>query len=209
MARNTGSFYLIREDMENEYIEYFDFENMTFVPKITKGVMLSTIDALTTIFLDDSELSDYIDKIKTEYKYMYKIIHKSFGKKEDKVLNAVWNDKYLSSISKLADFKVDFTNDYNFLILYDIIKAVKDKKNGLSKAITTSKKESTRLNDKNKKIILEIANSSKELLPKDMMEIFSDYNEFRALYLNYKNYSEIENNNFNEKLKGLSLILKD
>ena len=207
MARNTGSYHLIREDIENEYIEYFDFENMEFTPKITKGVMLSTIDALTTMFFSDEELSDYIDKIENEYKYTYKIIHKSFGKKEDKVLNVIWDDKKLSSISKISDFKVDFSSDYNFLILYDIINAIKDKKNGLVKAISSSKKESTKLNDRNKKIILEIANTNKEPLPKDLMEIFSDYNEFRALYLNYKYNKEIDKNNFKEKLKRL--IIKD
>ena len=207
MARNTGSYHLIREDIENEYIEYFDFENMEFTPKITKGVMLSTIDALTTMFFSDEELSDYIDKIENEYKYTYKIIHKSFGKKEDKVLNVIWDDKKLSSISKISDSKVDFSSDYNFLILYDIINAIKDKKNGLVKAISSSKKESTKLNDRNKKIILDIANTNKEPLPKDLMEIFSDYNEFRALYLNYKYNKEIDKNNFKEKLKRL--IIKD
>ena len=207
MAKNTGSYHLIREDIENEYIEYFDFENMEFIPKVTKGVMLSTIDALTTMFFSDEELSDYIDKIENEYKYTYKIIHKSFGKKEDKVLNVIWDDKKLSSISKISDFKVDFSSDYNFMILYDIINAVKDKKNGLVKAISSSKKESTKLNDRNKKIILDIANTNKEPLPKDLMEIFSDYNEFRALYLNYKYNKEIDKNNFKEKLKRL--IIKD
>ena len=207
MARNTGSYHLIREDIENEYIEYFDFENMEFTPKITKGVMLSTIDALTTMFFSDEELSDYIDKIENEYKYTYKIIHKSFGKREDKVLNVIWDDKKLSSISKISDSKVDFSSDYNFMILYDIINAIKDKKNGLVKAISSSKKESTKLNDRNKKIILEIANTNKEPLPKDLMEIFSDYNEFRALYLNYKYNKEIDKNNFKEKLKRL--IIKD
>ena len=207
MARNTGSYHLIREDIENEYIEYFDFENMEFTPKITKGVMLSTIDALTTMFLNENDLSNYTDKIESEYKYTYKIIHKSFGKKEDKVLNVIWDDKKLSSISKISDSKVDFSSDYNFLILYDIINAIKDKKNGLVKAISSSKKESTKLNDRNKKIILDIANTNKEPLPKDLMEIFSDYNEFRALYLNYKYNKEIDKNNFKEKLKRL--IIKD
>ena len=93
------------------------------------------------------------------------------------------------------------------MILYDIINAIKDKKNGLVKAISSSKKESTKLNDRNKKIILDIANTNKEPLPKDLMEIFSDYNEFRALYLNYKYNKEIDKNNFKEKLKRL--IIKD
>ena len=209
MAKNTGSYYLIREDIENEYIEYFDFENMEFLPKITKGVVLSTIDSLTTMFLSESDLSDYIDKVESIYKYTYKIIHKSFSKKEDKVLNVIWNDKYLSSISKISDSKVDFTSDYNFFILYEIINAVKDKKNGLVKTISSSKKESTKLSDRNKKIILDIANTNKEPSPKVLMEIFSDYNEFRALYLNYKYNKELDKNNFKEKLKRLSLILKD
>lgn len=209
MAKNTGSYFLVREDILNEYIEYFDFENMYFTSKLTKGVMLSTVDALTTMFNDEKELSDYIDKISQEYNFTYKILHKSFGKKEDKVLNVVWNDIYLSSLSKLADFKVDFTNDYNFQILYDIINAVKNKKNGLLKSITSSKKESTKLSDYNKKIIMEIVNTNKEPTPKDLMEIFSDYNEIRALYLNYKYNSEIKKNSFKEKLKGLSLIFKE
>lgn len=209
MAKNTGTYYLIREDIENEYFEFFDFEDMKFSTKSKKGVMLATIDALTTMFEHEEKLCDYIDKVNSDYKYTYKIIHKSFSKKDDKVLNVVWNDKYLSSISKLADFKVDFTNEHNYFLLYDIINAVKNKKNGLLKSIMSSKKESTKLSENNRKLILEIANTGKEPLPKDLMDIFSDYNEFRALYLNYKNNNEIEKNNFKEKLKGLSLIFKE
>lgn len=207
----TRGYNLIREDIENEYLEYFDFDSMSFVNKVTKDVDLSSIDALTTLFENQEELSDYIDKVEefhNEYNYSYKIIYTINKTKEEKVLKIVWNDPTLSSFSKLADGKVDFSNDKNYYTFLYIIESIKKCKNGLVKRIMTSKKESYRISDNNKKIIETLTNSKKEVSFKDLMDVFSDYKECRALYLNYKYYN-IENNiSMDDSLKSVKQLLK-
>ena len=208
MSKQDRSYNLIREDVDNEYLEYFDFETMSFINKITKGVELSTIDALTTMFTDDKELNNYIEKVDSEYNYTYKIIYTTSKKKEEKVLKVIWDDVTLSSISKLADGKVDFVSDYNYYVFLAIIDAIKNNKNGLVKRISSSKKESYRLSDQNRKIIEFIANSKEEIPFKALIEVFSDYKEFRALYLNFK-YKNLENNlSLNEQIKDVKQLLK-
>ena len=202
MSKQVGKYNLIREDIDNEYLEYFDFESMSFVNKITKGVELSSIDALTTMFFDGNDLNNYIEKIENdnEYNYTYKIIYTTNKSKEEKVLKIIWDDSTLNSISKLADGKVDFVSDYNYMTFLAIIDEIKDVKSGLARKIATSKKESYRLSDYNKKIIEVIASSKKEIPFKDLLDVFSDYKEYRALYLNFK-YNDIEQNkSFKEQL---------
>ena len=187
MAKNNGDYNLIREDIENEYIEYFDFEKMAFVDKIAKSVDISTIDALTTLFSDQEELNDYlsVSKNNNDYNYKYKIIYKQNRKSEEKLFKCIWNDPSLSSISKLSDNKVDFTSESNYSLFLKIIEDIKNNQNGLVKRIVTSRKESFKLNKNNIKIIECIA-SGEEIPLKDLMDIFSDYKEYRALYINYK-----------------------
>ena len=212
MSKQIGSYNLIREDIDNEYLEYFDFETMSFVNKVTTGLDLSSIDALTTLFEDERELSNYIDKVEefhNEYNYSYKIIYTTNKSKEEKVLKIVWNDPTLSSFSKLADGKVDFTSDKNYFTFLNIIESIKDTKNGLAKRIATSKKESYRLNEHNKKIVEVLASSKKEVPFKDLMEVFSDYKECRALYLNYK-HNNLENENlFIKQLQMIKYLIKE
>ena len=208
MSRNTGRYNLVREDIDNEHIEYFDFESMTVVNNVTKGVDISSIDALTTLFDDEKELSEYVDKVDSDYSYTYKIIFTTNKSKEEKVLKIVWNDPTLSSFSKIADGKVDFTSDYNFNTFFSIISDIKDSRNGLAKRIVSSKKESFKLNDQNKKIVEVIASSRKEIPYKDLMDSFFEYKECRALYLNYK-YNTIEyENTFQGQLEKIKKMLK-
>ena len=206
MAKLSGRYNLVREDIENEYIEYFDFETMSFVNKVTKGVDISTIDAMTTLFEDENGFVDYVSKVKddNEYFFDYKIIYATNKTKEEKILKIIWNDSKLNSISKLADGKVDFVSDLNFNLFLNIIEEIK-KKNGLTKRILTSKKESFKLNDQNRKIVEIISGLKVDVPIKDLIEVFSDYKEYRALYLNYKYFlAEKENsfqNQFNKRKK--------
>ena len=211
MSKAIGKYNLIREDIDNEYLEYFDFESMSFVNKITKGMDISSIDALTTMFLDGNDLNNYIEKLEdNEYNYTYKIIYTTNKTKEEKVLKVIWDDPTLSSISKLADGKVDFTSDHNYHTFIDIIEEIKNAKSGLARRIATSKKESYRLNDQNKKIVEVLASSKKDIPFKDLIDVFSDYKECRALYLNYKfNKIEMENSYKNQLMKIKELLKKE
>lgn len=209
MSKQLGRYNLVREDLDNENIEFFDFEAMRFVKNITKGVDLSSVDALTTMFVDGNDLSDYIDKINNEENnYTYKIIYTTSKTQEEKVLKVIWDDKVLNSISKLADDKVDFVSDYNYMTFLCIIEEIKNPKSGLVKRINSSRKESYRLSDNNKKIIDAMINSKENITLKDLIDVFSDYKEYRALYLNYK-YNNIEHNNsFEEQMNSVKRLLK-
>ena len=211
MLKDNKNYYLIREDIDNECLEYFDFETMNFVNKVTKGVNLAAIDVLTTMFPDGNSLNNYIKKVDNkEYNYTYKIIYTKNRIKEEKVLKVIWDDLTLNSMSKLADDSVDFTNDYNCSTLLSIIEEIKNVKNGLARKIATSKKESYRLNDNNIKIVEVIASSKKNIPFKDLIEIFSDYKEIKSLYLNYK-YNNLENEKTfqNQLMKIKELLNKE
>ena len=209
MSKQSGRYNLVREDIDNEYVEFFDFESMSFVNKITKGVDISTIDSMTTLFVDENDFMNYFDKIKNndEYNYKYKIIYTTNKSREEKVLKIVWDDARLNSISKLADGKVDFASDYNFSLFLEILEEIK-KKNGLTKRISTSKKESFKLNEQNRKIIEIISGLKVEVPIKDLIEVFSDYKEYRALYLNYKYYLIEKENSLQKPINKIKKLFK-
>ena len=72
----------------------------------------------------------------------------------------------------------------------------------------SSKKESYRLSDQNKKIIEVISNSKKEVPFKSLIEVISDYKEYRALYLNYKYYNLDNNISMEDDLKKVKQLLR-
>lgn len=192
--KNNAVYYLMKIDKKTSKVEYFDFDFMQFIPERKKPVPLSTIDAMTTLFTDGQELDDYLnknDERDKNYNYDFKIVFK-LRKKDanERIINPVWNDPTLSAISKISDGKVDFTYDKNLSILLTIIEMVKKAETGLARRIVGSKKDETCLNAENKKLIGALANSSKMAFTGDLMEIFSSYTEFRALYLNYKEHGK-------------------
>lgn len=205
MTKKDGIYYLIKEDILTEQTEYFDFETMDFSTSKPGGVPLSTIDSLTTIFENGYELDSYVSKEKTKkIEYRFKIIYNLKRKVKEIELDPVWNDATLNAMSKTAEGHVDFTIDNNLFTLQEIQKEILNVSSGLARRINGSRKESTKLNETNKKIIGALASGSKLIHFGDLLTIFSDYKEFRALYLNYKeNKINAYTNTLQEQLKKL------
>jgi hypothetical protein len=205
MSKNSGIYYLIKENKNTNEIEYFNFESMEFSRIIPKGVALSTLDSLTSMFQDGIEFESFIKRkdIEEEYPYEYKIEYKDKRRKQDLYLSVIWNDMRISAMSKLADGCVDYSNWSNYELLFNIIDDVKDSSSGLAKRIASSKKDSTKISDQNKKLVVVIASSRKEVPIGDILNAFKSYKEFRALYLSYK-----ENDNGLVNLKEMLKRLK-
>ena len=195
MARNNGIFFLVKKDiLDPSYEEYFDFETMDFSDKKGKGVQLSTIDALTTLFFDGQDLDNYLDKktdIEREYGYRYYISYTSRKNDEEKTMEVVWNDPILNAISKITDNKIDLAHDNVYHFYVNALDEIKDPRSGLAMSILHSKKESTRLNDYQRGIVGVLASyTSTKRAPSeyDIARAFENYKDFRALYLGYKDY---------------------
>lgn len=183
MSRSSGTYYLIKENVEEDKIEIFNFEIMDFARVEKRGVALSTIDSLTSFFEDGKALERYLKKDEVdddEVEYEYKILCKNKREKEDIYLPVIWNDTNISSLSKLANGIVDYTSEYNFELMNKII------------------------SDNNKKIVALIAHSDKEVPLAAILDAFKSYKEVRALYLNYRD-NEMELLQYNQILKKLKL----
>lgn len=205
---NSSIYYLIKVDNFTGDIEYFDFEMMDFSPEIVKPVPLSNIDALTTVFEDGQELDNYVSKttrIDREYSYSFEIFYIPKKNSDFRYFNPVWNDSTLNSISKVSNGEVDFSNSKNYDTLFEIIDTIKRPESGLARKIIKSQREATRLTDKNKVIIGALASSNKQIEIETLEPIFSNYKEFRALYLNYKD-NKSQKISLGEHLKKVRLL---
>ena len=207
MSRSSGTYYLIKENIEEDKLEIFNFEIMDFAKMEKRGTALSTIDSMTSLFEDEKAFENYlkreeIDEEETEYDY--KILYRDKRRKKDIYLPVIWNDMNISSLSRLANGTVDYTSENNFELINKIINEIKNVSNGLAKKIATSKKSATEISDNNKKIVTLIASSKKEVPFGTIIDAFRSYKEIRALYLNYKD-REYELLDYKEMLKKLKL----
>ncbi len=192
MAKNNGTYYLIKEDLLDGSIEYFNFEEMDFSLEKGKGVSLPTIDAMTSLFSNGQELCNYLgkkDTLERDYPFRFYIAYMPLKKENERHLDAVFDDVTLNAISKITDGKIDYSHGNVYDKFIEMITAIKDARTGLAMRLTHSKKDSTRLSDYNKSIVGVLASSSsthKEPSLPELMETFSTYKEFRALYLAFK-----------------------
>ena len=54
--KKENNSYLVKEDLIDGTLEYFDFETMSFTSEKKRPVAISTIDALTTLFESEHDL---------------------------------------------------------------------------------------------------------------------------------------------------------
>ena len=193
----AGKYYLIKNRINSDEIEFFDFEKMDFMDGPVKSVDLATIDALTSLFVDGQDLDNYLNKTNNherDYEFLYKIIYKTKKNEEFRELDAIWNDKNISALSKISDSKVDFKNNISKELIFTVFEEVMNPNSGLARQIIKAKKNDLKLNDYNKKLIGVLASSKKVPFMDDFAEAFSSYKEYRTLYLNYKEYHDKKDN---------------
>lgn len=209
IKKNNNNYHLIKIDNITKEVEYFDFETMNFSKEPSKAYPLSSIDSLTTMFESGQELDDYLNKnshFDREYSCSFEIIYKGRKTGEIRSFQPVWNDSNLNSISKVCDGKVDFTNERNYDLLFTIIEMSSRPETGLALRIAKAKGEATRLSDQNKSLITAIASANKPLFRGEIQTVFSNYKEFRALYLNYKEHNP-KDVHLKDYIKKLNIVL--
>lgn len=202
--KKTGeTCYFVRENEISGKIEYFDFASMRFTDSRVKNTTFSTIDAMTTLFDDESDFEFYINPSdeSCEY-YNYKIMARHDKKENYKYYNVIWNDYKLNALSKITDDKVDFSLPIVYSVFEEMISEIKKIGSGFALAIECNKSNDKRLSDYSKKLLGALASNRETLRTEMLVDAFSDYNEIRALYLNYKGYQN-RNESYRLQLKKL------
>ncbi len=210
MAKNNGIYYLVKEDILDNTKYYFDFEEMNYSLEKGKGVQLSTIDAMTSLFSNPTELDRYLDReefVDRENMFKYYISYRIRRKDEEKILTPIWQDQNISALSKITDGKVDYSNYLVYDLLIKLIDTIKETRNGFAMTMVNSKKGDIKICDYNKALIGMLASSRKkdEVSIGTIMDAFSSYKEFRSLYLGYKSYKGKENSLGNQLKKLLKI----
>ena len=193
MAKNNGIYYFVKEDLTDNTKYYFDFDIMNYSLERGKGVQLSTIDAMTSLFESPIELDAYLDRernIDREPMYKYYISYKNKRREADRVLFPIWDDENISAISKITDGKVDYSNLLVYDLFFKMLESIKDSSNGFAMYMIKSKNEALKVCDYNKSLLGVLASSGNlDTIPRQvLMKAFSSYKEFRSFYLSFKNY---------------------
>lgn len=203
--KKESSAYLIKENTKDGTKEYFDFETMSFKSeKPRRSSVVSTIDALTTLFESPSELEEYLsepDSIDNEniYRYYientnrYYIENTNRTKRESKNYQVIWDDITLSGLSKVTDGNVDFTGNVQYNTLLEIMDEIAKEDSGLEFFLERQTSDDLRLNKESKFLIIAHRADKSIDLVGEFLKNFSNYMQCRALYLGYKKYKESRN----------------
>lgn len=207
-----GRYKLICENLLDSSCEVFDFSNeiKDFVPveEDVVPVSVATIDAFTSLFPSGEYLGAYLGKKSSidreEKEKQYYISYPQKFTKESVRLNTVWDDPILNEIASHAKGgKVDFDNPTTKETFVNMIRLVYDKKVNFCSSLLVSSSNDFRLNDYTRNLLKKCAfqtSPHETLLDFKIKETFSNYREYRALYLSYKRYLQKL-----EKNKGQSL----
>lgn len=212
-----GRYCLIAEDVFENTREYFDFscDTMDFVQyedASVPSVSIASIDSLTTLFESFYELDSYLSK--NQYQYVSPedrtpvkayVSYKSNTTKEEAFLDAVWNDNALYEIAKHAKgSRVDFNNSTTMDTFSTIYNELTDCNSSFATELLSSNSNTFSLNNHNKKLV-SLAHSgfyNGDNFFCKVLDSFSSYREFRALYLAYKKHKlYLENSKSSQLLK--------
>lgn len=193
--KKSQLFYLTRVKRDNLEKEYFHFDEMRFdSEKPKRGVKLSTIDAMTSLFDDENDFILYINRDSLEgNNYNYQIEYKLKPVSDPKTLDVVWNNPTISALSKISENKVDFTGTKQFDTLNSIMNELKDPESGFIMHIMKPDREDIRISDKARAIVNVLNISKDDNLFHDFIEQFKDYKDFRSLFLGYEEYKKTNN----------------
>ena len=186
---SKDKYFFERIGKDNHQKEFFNFDTMSYCRKKPNGVFLSTIDAMTTLFNDGNDLDDYIENEIGNYEYRISYIYK----KKEYNLIPVWNDYKLNAISKTHNGNVDFKSEIPNSMMTVIFNEVMNPASGFALRVMKSKDNSYALEDNNKKLVGFLASTRNKSIIGNYVKTFSNYHEFRKMYLNYKEYEEDTN----------------
>ena len=191
MKKRSHLYQLVLENNSKKRKEYFHFDAMTFKKeKPKKGVKLSTIDALTTLFDDHEEMFDYLGILFEFEDIKLSIEYKPRPNGEFRYLDVVWADKALSSLSKISEHGVDFTGSKQYDTIMEIIEEIKKEDTGFIMQLLNPDKEDIRISDKARALVSAHSVSVDDRVVGSLIQHFKDYDDCRPLYLAYKEYKE-------------------
>lgn len=187
--KSTETCYLVRENELGGKLEYFDIASMKFTESKVKSTNFSTIDAMTTLFDDESDFEFYLSPLEeNNNSYSYKIMYRYDKKDNYKYYNVIWNDYKLNALSKITEDRVDFSLPIVYSIFDEMISEIRKIGSGFALSVECCKSNDKRLSDYSKKLIGALASNKETLKTEMLIEPFLNYKEMRALYLNYKGY---------------------
>lgn len=212
MEIHKGRYKLISENLIDSSREVFDFssdvKNFVSEDEDVMSVSAATIDAFTTVFPSSEYLGAYLNKKSSidreEREKQYYICYPQKSTKEIARLNTVWDDPVLNEIASNAKGgRVNFNNPTTKETFNSMMNLAHNRSSKFGTSLLVSSNNDYRLNDytKNllKKFVFQTA-AYESFLDLKIRETFSNYREYRALYLSYKRYLQ----NL-EKNKGQSL----
>lgn len=195
-----GRYRLVAENVGEGTREFFDFSSDTkdfvqYKDALMPTVSLASIDSLTTLFDNFYSLDAYLSKSqhgnKEERPIKTCVTYKSNTTKEDAYLAAVWNDEILYEIaSHVEGSRVDFNNDTTKNTFATIYNELIDRNSPFAEKLLSSSSNTFSLNIHNRKLV-SLAHSgfyNIDNFYNKILDSFSSYREFRALYLAYKKY---------------------
>ena len=187
---------------------YFDFDSPIFTGDKVENVSLATIDAETTRYRNQEEF--FNETLGSKRGSELVIAYNQLGEKH---LNVVFDDEFLNYVANHTFGKQDGSIKINDAKIGEkmltIFRYFKDKNSELFKQIEEMRfrdNDTYTINDHNYEFVRDISSEFQKVCDgcyksyngqkvyNDFKKHFSSYKEFRALYLNYKLYT-------NRKLK--------
>lgn len=199
MMTKKQIYYLIKEDRINKTIEYLDPNTLKFSEARPKPVSLDTIDMITSIFINGQELESWDTKsynYDSENGYSYYIYDKI---KQEKV-PIIWNDSIYRSIIAFFRDKISFEGTDQKEAIDTILERIKKEKE-LQEEIAKKGKSYYGLSQKSITTVKKAIERDNEKYDEYFINNFSDFNEFRALYIIVKYKTEQEKKRKDVKMK--------
>jgi hypothetical protein len=196
-----GIYHLILENIKEGGREYLDFTGRRrFLPieyTTRYSVPLSEIDEFTTQYQNEQSMRKSLDHSDIDPLYKAYITYNYCGEKK---LSCLYNDSMLQHIaSKTIGVKrgcINMADTDTKIVLFNIYKEISDRKSKLTEEILGKTKNSYSINVHNKELIADIHVNqphTERMLSyqfTQFVKAFTSYKEFRALYINYKEYKK-------------------
>jgi len=199
----NGKYRLVQEHNETKEKLYFNFDVNQFIDyseKENKQVSLASIDLLTTLCQSEQEFIDLLKR--SGYDQKDATMYISYKYNGERKLAPVFNDEYLNYVAKSTlgreDGSINIENSKIKETLYKIYKILIIPNNGLFERIAVKREMNSNtygLNEHNYNFLKDLPSNvyysteeNSRYYFSRFTKYFSNYKEFRSLYLNCVSY---------------------
>ena len=221
MGRN-GIYQLIDEDRITKDREYMDFDGRRKFKEekdcVQTRTSLAEIDSMTTLFHSERDFRNYLKEegLDASGRLIY-IIYKHEGEQR---LACIYNDEVLREFSECTigaqRGSIDTSKQNVILKLYEMYREITDPKSDFTETVLKRDKPSYMINEHNQELLREFHSCPPDTCDRERFQLhrffrgFSSYKEFRALYINHREFKkkqelirEREQERNREELKAL------